>query len=158
MSDAVADDELLYRCIFFGRDCYQIDGKIARVSSQAFTDRKQSPSVDRAKICGFAPTWTQKDVKDGVISLLTTEVRMIDTIVTRNDKGKIICTYKIDVYPAPIVDEPNLQDNPAHAEIRPTPEYQSRSVFRKLLERLAFLANQREWEILPYELRAKENS
>lgn len=158
MTDTVVDDELLYRCVFFGRNCYQIDGKTVHISSQAFADTNQAPSVDRAKLCAFEPIRTQKDVKDGVISLVTIEVRMIDTVVTRNDKGKIICTYKIDVYPAPIVDEPNLQDNPAHAEIRPTPEYQSKSVFRKLLERLAFLANQREWEILPYELRTEENS
>lgn len=157
MSDAVTDDEFLYRCVFYGGG-YQIDGKIARVSSQAFTDRNQCPSVDRAKLCGCDPTWTQKDVKNGVVSLIAIDVRMIDTVVQRSDKGEIIRTYKIDVCPAPIVDKPNLPDNPAHAEIRPTPEYQSKSVFKKLLERLAFLANQREWEILPYELRVEEDN
>jgi hypothetical protein len=50
-----------------------------------------------------------------------------------------------------------MLDNPAHAEIRPTPAYQTKSVFRKLQERLAFLAMQRiqtqGWEIPPLDQR-----
>lgn len=147
MTDRVEDNELLYRCVFYGRDCYKIEGSTVRISSQAFADRRFAPSVDRSKLCDHDPSHTQIDSKDAVVSLVTQEVRLIDTVIQRDDKGRTVCTYKIDVYSDP------KQDNVAHAEIRPTPEYANKSVFRKLLERLAFLANQREWEIKPYELR-----
>jgi hypothetical protein len=45
----------------------------------------------------------------------------------------------------------------AHAQIEPSPEYKNDKPFRKVIERLAFLANQRiskeGWEIEPHELR-----
>jgi hypothetical protein len=72
-------------------------------------------------------------------------------------KGKLIAQYKIDVIADPISGQVDQPDNLAHAEIRPMPEYQSKSVFRKLQERLAILATQRieqqDWEIPPADLR-----
>ncbi len=153
MSDVVADDELLYRCVFHGRG-YQIDGTITRVSSQAFADRSKAPSVDRAKLCDLNPQWTQKDSKDAVVSLIAGEIRVIDDVVQRDSQGNELYAYQIDVCPKP------LDDNPAHAQIEPSPEYKNNTPFRKVLERLAFLANQRiseyGWEIEPYELRVQE--
>ena len=71
---------------------------------------------------------------------------MID--VAQNDsKGKEKFKYKIDVVPRP------LPDNEAHAQIEPSPEYETKSVFRRLRERLAIIASEQEWEIPPVDLR-----
>jgi hypothetical protein len=151
VEDFVADDELLYRCVFYttsdGSKNYKIDGEKVLVSSQAFRDASSSPSVDRASFCGHDPKHTQKNVEDGVISLICQNVRLIDSVVQRDSKGKEEFKYKIDVFPRPLL------NNRAHAQIEPTPAYQNEKIFRKLRERLAFLANQRVWEILPLEFR-----
>lgn len=151
MSNVVRDDELLYRCIFRGLDKYYRIGEFGlELTSQAFTDRNQAPSVNRAKLCGYDPQCTQKNLDDGVVSLITGEVRMIN--VSQNDqKGKPLFDYKIDVCPRP------TDDNPSHAQIEPSPDYTNKNVFRKVAEKLARLATERVntqgWEIKPCELR-----
>ncbi|MBD2518183.1 hypothetical protein H6G93_25035 [Nostoc sp. FACHB-973] len=153
MDDVITDDEVLYRCVFRGVDKYYSIGEFgAKVSSQAFADRGMAPSVDRAKLCNCNPKWTQKNPDDAVVSLITGDIRMIDNIVQRDDKGKEILAYKIDVCPRA------TDSNPSHAQIEPSPEYKNKAPFRKVIERLAFLANERldkqGWEIEPYELRS----
>ncbi|NEP76493.1 MAG: hypothetical protein F6K29_34100, partial [Okeania sp. SIO2G5] len=74
----------------------------------------------------------------------------IKSVTQCNKKGKVEFTYDIDVIARTETEE---GFKPAHAQIEPSPEYQSKSGFKKLLERLAFLANQREWEILPFDRR-----
>ncbi|PMB39131.1 hypothetical protein CEN47_05460 [Fischerella thermalis CCMEE 5319] len=151
MSNVVADDELLYRCVFCGLDKYYRIGKSGvELSSQAFADRGSAPSVDRAKLCNYNPKWTQKNPDDGVVSLIASEVRMMD--VAQNDnKGNKLFAYKIDVCPRP------TDSNPAHAQIEPSPDYTNKTTFRKVTEKLARLATERinkeGWEIIPYELR-----
>lgn len=146
----VSNNEILYRCVFYGKNYYQIQGNRANVSSQAFTDRNKRPSVNRACLCGDNPCLSQKDEKDAVVSLLAKDVRSIDQVVQNNHKGELKYIYKIDVLPRP------LEENIAHAQIEPSPEYENDRPFKKLLERLAYLANQRQWEIKPYELRELE--
>lgn len=145
--DFVGDEEVLYRCVFYGRNLYQIQGNTAIISSQAFADREMCPSIDRADLCDNNACYSQKDEKDAVVSLITKDVRLIDTVIQNNPKGEPEFTYKIDVLPRP------FEDNQAHAQIEPSPEYRNKTPFRKLLERLANLAEQRGWEIEPYELR-----
>lgn len=137
----------MYRCVFCdNKQLYSFkEGKLV-VSSQAFADRGQKPSVDRALLCRNHPSYTQKTFQDGVVSLVCNEVRKID-LAQKDSKGKEKFKYAIDVIARP------LSDNVAHAQIEPSPEYQTRSVFRKLRERLAILASQREWEIVPENLR-----
>lgn len=151
VEDFVADDEFLYRCVFYrtsdGTKTYKVEGDKVYVSISAFRDAALAPSVDRALLCEYNPTYAQKNSEDGVVSLICQDVRLINSVVQKDFKGKEEFTYKIDVLPRP------LPNNDAHAQIEPTPTYRSKSVFRKLLERLAFLANQREWEILPWEFR-----
>lgn len=151
VEDFVADDELLYRCIFYktsdGTKTYKVENGRVYVSISAFRDASLAPSVDRAVLCEYNPTYTQKSFEDGVVSLISQDIRLIDSVVQKDPKGREEFIYKIDVLPRP------LPDNGAHAQIEPAPAYRSKSVFRKLLERLAFLANQREWEILPWESR-----
>ena len=150
--DIVADDEIIYRCIFYGRDWYLIEADRVRISSQAFSDRNQMPSVDRATLQNHDPKQSQRNPEDGVLSLVVADIRQIDSIQQLDAKGNLVQTYKIDVVADPAV------GNLAHAEVRPNPKYQTKSVFRKLQERLAILAMQRiekhGWDILPSDLRS----
>lgn len=143
----IGDEEILYRCVFHGNNVYEMTGNILTVKSQAFTDRNHRPSVDLASRCDSNPCHTQKSDKDGVVSLIVKNVRAIDEVVQNDPKGNPEFSYKIDVIYRP------LDENFAHAQIEPSPEYRNPKPFRKLLASLAYLANQREWEILPYELR-----
>jgi hypothetical protein len=156
VEDFVANDEILYRCVFcenpYGNKHYKLEDNRVLVSSQAFADRTLSPSIDRASLCGNNPRYTQKNPDDGVVSLICRDVRLIDSVRQNDSRGREEFTYKIDVLYRP------LDDNKAHAQIEPTPAYRNRNVFRKLLERLAVLANQREWEILPLEFRQTHNN
>ncbi len=148
-NNIIGDNEIIHRCVFYGRNCYKIIENAAKITSQAFTDRSQKPSVDRAILCDFNPQYTQKTPRDGVVSLVVQEVRLIDFIIQNDPKGNLEFLYKIDVIYCP------LDNNIAHAQIEPNPEYRNDKPFRKLLERLVYLASQRGWEIEPYELRCK---
>lgn len=105
MEDFVADDELLYRCVFHstpdGTKTYKIETNKAIVSSQAFRDRSLAPSVDRAIFCNYNPAYTQKDPEDAVVSLICRDVRLIDSVRQRSNEEEII--YKIDVLPRPLL-------------------------------------------------------
>lgn len=145
-NSSVGDEEKLYRCIFYGKNLYSLrEGKLV-ISSQAFADRGLKPSVDRAMFCSNNPTNSQKSDKDGVISLVCRDIRIID-LVQKDSKGKQKFKYKVDVIARP------LNENKAHAQIEPSPEYETKSVFRRLKERLARLASEREWEVTPHDLR-----
>jgi hypothetical protein len=72
-----------------------------------------------------------------VCSLITKDVRAIDTVVKYSKKGTEEVRHNIDVEPVP------LPDNGAHAEIYAVPEISGGRIFQRLLERLAYLAR---WE------------
>lgn len=144
----VEDDEVLYRRVPRKEGLYVAtpDRKI-RVSSAAFSDPGYRPSVDRARMCGNDPRKTQQDVTDAVVSVVTRDVRGIDTVVQNDSNGRPIRAFCVDVEHVPVFDHPVLPDNHAHAEIYLIPEVSNKSVFRKLCERLSKLANERPWEI-----------
>ncbi len=144
----VDDVEILYRRIRHVEGLYvvQADGT-AKVSSAAFSDPNFRPSVDRAELFHNDPTKTQRDPSDGVVSIVAGNVRSIDTVVQNDKAGKIIQTFDVDIEHVPILNHPTMPDNPAHAEICMIPSCPNKSVFRKLSERLAQLANGRPWEI-----------
>lgn len=135
--------------MLFQKNHYRIDSELKiRISSQAFLDRQYKVSVDRAKLCNFDPTKTQQKNENAVVSLLTEDVRQIDTVIERNQKGKCVEKHRIDVIPDA------LEDNEAHALIVPDPECQKpKQVFRKLIDAPARLANERGWAICPLEIR-----
>jgi hypothetical protein len=144
----VADEEILYRRVPRVEGLYLVQaGRSIRVSSAAFSDRSFRPSVDRAELCHHDPTKTQRESSDGVVSVVTNDVRSIDTIVQNDGKGNLILTFRVDVEYVPILNHPTLLDNPAHAEIFLIPTSSNKAVFRRLCERLAQLANERPWEI-----------
>ncbi len=99
------------------------------------------------KQIGLTARRTQREPSDGVVSVVTRDVRSIDTVVQNDKDGKIIQTFDVDIEHVPILNHLTLPDNPAHAEICTNPVCPNKSVFRKLSERLAQLANGRPWEI-----------
>lgn len=140
MFEHVADDELLYRRIRPDgiTSALQPSGEY-RLSSSAFSDSTGEISVDRARLCGSDPAWTQKgDPRSGVVSLLTQAIRAISDLHTNDPKGNPLITHTVDVKPDP------LPDNRAHALIVAVPPITSKSAFRRLQTALAQLA---QWEI-----------
>jgi len=146
----VGDEELLYRSIPYLKlkDYIQQTNDGIAISSQAFSDRGLKPSVDRAALNNNDLSKTQVNPRDGVVSLLTSKIRKIDDVKKQAQDGKEITVYKIDVVHRP------TETNFAHAQIEPSPEYETKNIFRKLTHSLAFLATQRirehGWEINPF--------
>jgi hypothetical protein len=142
MSNYVQDDEVLYRCVYYDLRAYKLtpSGDL-KVTSDAFLDRNKQPSVDRARLCHSDPHYTQgKDKRNGVVYLIAREIRAIDDLIRHGSSPE---TYTIDVAPVP------LHDNPAHAEIRTSPQIASQNVFRRLRRSLAILANNHGWLVRP---------
>ena len=147
VADKVEDDEVLYRSVPNG--CFTISDGVWRLTSTAFNDPTQKPSVDRAKLCSFNPTHTKKKPTDGVVFLTALSVRLIVDVVQNDKQGKLKVTYAIDVTPDPVKDDPVLPENLAHALIVTHPDFKSGNVFRKLKESLARIASQGGWLVEP---------
>ncbi len=145
--DRVDDPEHLYRRVMQGKGHYKLTDGQPRVSSSAFGDRNMRPSVDRAVLCGNDPSSSVQQETDAVLWLVAVEVRQID-LRQQHEGDSPEYRYLIDVVPRP------MPENPAHAQIEPNPDYKTKSRFRKVLERLARLA-ENHWAILPHELRAE---
>jgi hypothetical protein len=143
-AEHVADDEALYRRVLPGRSYYTVVGGVATPSSQAFTDRRRRPSVDRARLLGGDPRFTQGDTANAVLHLMACDIRGVGTVTQMDDKGRPVLTHALDVKPEP------LPDNPAHAQVQATPELANERTYRRMLEALARLA---QWSIPPQELR-----
>jgi len=131
---AVADEEFLRRS--FKPSDVAAPG---RLSSTAFNDPGQCPSVDRA-LLRADPSHTKRNPEDGVAELLTSEVRGITNIEQTGQNGAV---YKIDVHERPV------EDNPAHAQVEAAPDFAGGSRFKKLKEALSLLASKRPWLINP---------
>jgi hypothetical protein len=132
--DRVDDAEWLYRSVGVSEILRDDLGNVVRVSSQAFADRQQEVSVDRATHCDHEPRRVQKSRSDAVAELLTGEVRGIRSLIQRDAEGREIGLYTIDVRPDPLL------ENAAHALIYADPRFASRSLFKRLQERLALMA------------------
>lgn len=146
MNELVLDSEILYRRVVYGSSYEYTENGEPVVTQTAFSDPKKQPSVDRALLCNHDPSRTQgKDLRNGVVSLITAEVRAIGDISTNSAP---LVKHTIDVIYVPILDE-----NLAHAEIRAAPEIASDKVFRRLRVALAILAQKRKWEIYPSDYR-----
>lgn len=144
-ADSVGDDEVLFRSVSVKHSqCKRDEAGRWKLSSQAFADRTQKPSVDRAILCNSDPFFTQKSPKDGVVSVVAVEVRGIKGVTQNDTNGNVVMTHAFDVIPNPII-----PDNPAHALIVSTPDYSKPRVFKKLLERLRYIADRRGWMIEP---------
>lgn len=147
---AIPDEEVLFRRVrHLDPSGYHIENGVVRISTQAFSDTTFRPSVDQSSLCPNGAATTQGQPNHGVLRVLTRTVRCI-RVVKNDAKGRPEREHDVDVHPDPIVNEPNVPDNHAHAEIRAAPAIENKNLFRKLLERLQQEAT---WEILPEDAR-----
>lgn len=147
VTDRVEDDEILYRSV--SKECFTIADGALRLTSTAFNDPTQKPSVDRAKLCGSNPAHTKKKPTDGVVSLIANSVRQIADVVQNDMHGQPILTHEVDVIPDAVKNHPGLPDNPAHALIVTHPDFANDKVFKRLKESLARIASRGGWLVEP---------
>jgi len=152
--DHVSNDEELYRNVRGEEDAdeYRIDPNTGRlrITSQAFLDRKTTTSVDRAKLKNFDPRKSLITDNNGIVSLITEEVRQIGTVVSKDKKGGKI-NHAVDVVHDP--KPPEDPENEAHSLIVVEPKYLSSDkqgkAFKLLRKALAILATKRGWTLEP---------
>ena len=148
-NDFVRDDEVLYRSVRgkYGEEySYDPIGKL-KISSEAFRDREKEPSVDRAGLKEFNPSLSKRNDTDGVVSLVTADVRAIGTVKTK------IQNADTTVHAVDVIYEPT-PENPAHSKIVVNPEFfgsknKQRNVFKLLQLALAELAEKSGWTLEP---------
>lgn len=140
----LSDEESVFRRIEADKVKRHPDGSI-RLSSQAFSDRKFEPSVDREAICARrgGAEFTRRAPENGVASVIVVQVRA-ERFSQQDSKGRPIAEFVADVHPDPCPEEE--PENDAHCLIKLSPENATKAVFRRLIERLALLAR---IEILP---------
>lgn len=155
MADTViANEEELYRSIRGrkedGEYHYNDDGMLV-INPDAFRDRNKEPSVDRAALRDHNPVLSRKPptdgIEQGVVTLLTLNVRDIGDVVTPVDGGKNV-THSVDVIYDP------LPDNIAHAKVTVEPEFfgaenKKKKAFKLLRISLAYLATDAGWTLEP---------
>lgn len=142
---SVQDNDEVYRCIFPNNEekglvFYSYNNNTPRFSSASFNDKCSEPSVDIAPLCNFDPSKTIKCKGSGVITLLVEDIRT-EKVNILSDKKEI--EYLLDVKHTP------SSKNKAHGSILPNPQYKSKRHFKKIKERLAYIANQNGWTIEP---------
>jgi hypothetical protein len=145
----IRDDEVLYRSVRgkYGEEySYDNIGKL-KISSEAFRDRERKPSVDRAELNEFNPSLSKRNDTDGIVSLITADVRAIGTVKTKNQNADAIA-HAVDIIYDPI------PENPAHSKIVVSPEFlgsknKQRNVFKLLQLALAELAEKNGWTLEP---------
>lgn len=148
--DYVSDEEQLYRNVRSeGADEFYYDettGKLV-IESKAFLDPQKEPSVDRAKLRNFDPEQSRMSEENGIVTLITAEVRQIGDVKTNDINGRTV-NHAVDVKANPI------RDNKAHALIVVEPDFfgtesKKNRVFKLLRKALARLATQRGWTLEP---------
>ena len=149
-TDCVSDEEKLYRNVRgnleYEEYSYDTTGRLTFLP-KAFQDPEKEPSVDRAKLRNFDPEQSRLKEENGIVTLITKEVRQIGDVKTNDDKGKQI-KHAVDVSPDPI------PGNKAHALIVVEPKFlgteskKNRS-FKLLRKALARLATRRGWTLEP---------
>ena len=143
LNDSVIDDEIFYRRVLPDKNHYTVTAQGQRVvSTSAFSDRDLEPSVDREVLCRpiGGPTFTQGEPQNGVVSVIARDVRA--TRIDHASGKEVQRSYLADLEARP------LPSNAAHYVVVLAPATDKRGVFKKLLERLAKLA---QWVIVPPE-------
>lgn len=148
-NDFVRDDEVLYRSVRgkYGEEYAYDSTRQLKISSEAFRDREKEPSVDRAKLQEFNPSLSKRNDTDGVVSLITADVRAIGTVKTK------IQNADTTVHAVDVIYDPTAE-NPAHSKIVVSPEFfgsknKQRNVFKLLQLALAELAEKSGWTVKP---------
>ncbi len=147
-NDFVRDDEELYRRVrseskfeeyFFDR------GKLI-INPAAFNDPYKKPSVDRAELKELNPSLSKLDETQGIVSLMTADVRAIKDVETKTEDKDVVHAVDVIYVPTP--------KNLAHSQITVNPEFfdtdsKQKKIFRKLRVALAKLATKNGWTLEP---------
>jgi hypothetical protein len=157
-NDFVRNEEELYRSVRGKLEeeySYGPKGNL-QISSEAFRDRDRKPSVDRAELRKFNPALSKLSDTDGVVSLMTADVRAIGTVKTKDQNADIV------VHAVDVIYDPNPKSNPenyAHSQIIVNPDFfetdifdtdsKKERTFYKLKKALARLATKRGWTLEP---------
>ena len=154
-NDYIVDDEQLYRSVR-GKskdDEYYYDGTTGEliIRPKAFLDRKRRPSVDRAKLREFNPALSKLGETDGIVSLVTDEVRAIGEVITKTDMESV--AHAVDVVYKPISTPPE-KENLAHSEITVRPKFfgsnnKQDNAFKWLRRALSIIATKYGWTLQP---------
>ena len=138
----IRDEEELYRSVRgeLEYDEYSVNdaGKFI-IQPAAFRDRHKQPSVDRAALRNYNPSLSKLSDTDGIVSLMTGEVRAL---------SQELADHTIDVIYNP------TSKNPAHSKITMTPKChisksREKKAFKSLQKALARLATKRGWTLEP---------
>ncbi len=151
VTDFIANGEVLYRRVPNAPGLYStLPNGDLRLSSTAFNDRGEKPSVDRA-ILRLSPEETKHEVKDGVVTLGASEIRSIVNIADTEAIDGEPLDYAIDVLYRPILagNPEGDAENLAHAQIEAAPAFKASSRFKKLKEALAVMASKHGWLVSP---------
>lgn len=147
-SQKLVDAESLYRRAPKGCIVDTNDGE--RISSTAFNDRGNKPSVDRA-VLRNSPEETKEEPTDGIIEMTVADVRGIRDIRVTTPSTEPPTYYAVDVLHRPIAEDAanGVVANPAHSQIEASPHPHADSRFKKIKEALALIATKRGWLIRP---------
>ena len=140
----VLDEEAVFRAVADNPQLFAVDesGSL-RLSGSAFNDPRREPSVDRSSLKHGGAGASRRSESDGVICLVSGEVRAVKTVVTLDQKQRPLHAHQIDVVHDPV------EGNAAHAVVRTAPTLASDGAFRRLKEALCLLANRRGWAFPP---------
>ena len=148
-NDFIRDNEELYRRVRSESkfEEYFIDRGKLIINPAAFNDPHKKPSVDRAKLKDFNPSLSRLDKTQGVVSLITGNVRAIKDVETNTEEKKVVHTVDVIYDPIP-------EENLDHSQIIVDPEYfgtesTQKKIFRKLRVALAKLATKNGWTLEP---------
>lgn len=142
-SDAVGDDELLYRRVPDHPAFYAMDDGELRISRNAFQDAGRQPSVERAICLRHAPVTAMTRPDQGIVCILADEVRALITTSRLDKQGRCVQLHRLDVVAAP------SPRSSAHAVIVARPPLASPSSFTRVRAQLAAIANKRGWLVMP---------
>ena len=149
----ILNEEILYRSIrnnineeFFYDNNNQVVFRAA-----AFKDKVKQPSVDRANLKKFDPNLSKIGSSDGIVSLISGEIRAIGDVKTTGDLKPVKTNdtqHAIDVIYAP------LDENIAHSHITAEPSFygssnKQKKAFKLLRISLARLATNSGWLLEP---------
>ena len=145
INDTLRNEEELYRSVRgeIEYDEYSVnDTGEYIIQPAAFRDRHKQPSLDRAELRNFNPFLSKLSDTDGIVSLVTGEVRGLP-----NEDIELV-DHTIDVIYMPTM------ENPAHSQIIMSPtsnisKTREKKGFKSLQKALARLANLRGWTLKP---------
>ena len=127
-NDSIRNDEELYRSVRGKLEAeeYIVERGKLRIRSNAFRDKSKKPSVDRAELKGSNPCLSKRNDTDGIVSLITADVRAIGEVKTRVQDADVV-VHSVDV-----IYDPNPKSDPknhAHSQITVDPDFFDPDIF-----------------------------